>query len=108
MLKKFHQDLKRLGMRPRRQHDLRRTFVSLCLGDGASKDILRSITHAPEGDVVDDYTTLVWNPLCRKVAKLQDRRRFGSGSRDRSIRNLDGLNRNTWRGGRDLNPRPPA
>jgi hypothetical protein len=34
-------------------------------GDGASKDILRWITHAPEGDVVDDYTTLVWQPLCQ-------------------------------------------
>jgi hypothetical protein len=41
------------------------------LSDGASKDILRWITHAPEGDVVDDYTTLVWVPLCREVAKLQ-------------------------------------
>jgi len=71
MLKKFHADLKRLDLRERRQHDLRRTFISLCLGDGASKDILRWITHAPEGDVVDDYTTLVWQPLCREVAKLQ-------------------------------------
>jgi hypothetical protein len=40
----------------RRQHD---------------KGILRFITHAPEGDVIDDYTTLVWKPLCREVAKLQ-------------------------------------
>jgi hypothetical protein len=71
MLKKFHQDMERIGLRLRRQHDLRRTFISLCLGDGASKDILRWITHAPEGDVVDDYTTLVWQPLCREVAKLQ-------------------------------------
>jgi hypothetical protein len=61
-----------LDIRKRRQHDLRRsaTFISLCLGDGASKDILRWITHAPEGDVVDDYTTLVWHPLCREVSKL--------------------------------------
>lgn len=62
MLKKFHQDMVRLGLRPRRQHDLRRTFISLRLGDGASKDILRWITHAPEGDLIDDYTTLVWRP----------------------------------------------
>ena len=71
VLKKFHKDLTTLGLRVRRQHDLRRTFISLCLGDGASKDILRWITHAPEGDVVDDYTTLVWLPLCREVSKLE-------------------------------------
>jgi integrase len=41
MLKKFHQDLERLGIRARRQHDLRRTFISLCLGDGGRSDILR-------------------------------------------------------------------
>lgn len=66
----FHKDMKKLGMRSRRQHDFRRTVISMCLGDDASKDILRWITHAPEGDVVDDYMTLVWLPLCREVAKL--------------------------------------
>jgi hypothetical protein len=50
---------------------LSRRLPLQCLGDGASKDILRWITHAPDGDVVDDYTTLVWLPLCREVAKLQ-------------------------------------
>jgi hypothetical protein len=127
---KFHQDLERLGMRPRRQHDLRRTFISLCLGDGASKDILRWITHAPEGDVVDDYTTLLWNPFCREVAKLQiGLRRPESESANAAISlealggrvtgpvtgavsdqvreaevpgTIYGLNRNAWRGGRDL------
>lgn len=29
MLKKFQQDLERLGIRAGRQHDLRRTFISL-------------------------------------------------------------------------------
>jgi hypothetical protein len=128
MLKKFHQDLGRLGLRTRRQHDLRRTFISLCLGDGASKDILRWITHAPEGDVVDDYTTLVWQPLCREVAKLQIANpatshehdllrvtgRVTGGHPDRGnvpqvpgfAHELGGLLK--MRGGRDLNPRPPA
>ena len=55
----FHvNDLARLGYRPRRVHDLRRTFISLALADGARKDVLRWITHGPEGDIVDLYTTL--------------------------------------------------
>jgi hypothetical protein len=71
MLKKFHQDLARIGLRPRRQHDSRRTFISLCLADGARKDILRWVTHGPEGDIVDLYTTLPWQTLCEEVAKLR-------------------------------------
>jgi integrase len=51
MLRRFHQDLARLGLRKRRQHDLRRTFISLCLADGARKDVLRWITHGPNGVV---------------------------------------------------------
>jgi len=137
MLKKFRKDMKKLGMRPRRQHDLRRTFISLCLGDGASKDILRWITHAPEGDVVDDYTTLVWLPLCREVAKLQislPKPRRVSLAKVANSQELAGervtprvtpafskrsevsqepvvpqeLATAILRGGRDLNPRPPA
>jgi integrase len=137
MLKKFHADLERLGLRERRQHDLRRTFISLCLGDGASKDILRWITHAPEGDVVDDYTTLVWQPLCREVAKLQislPKREMLVAAKSaisfdpvsaRVTGRVTGLGAQTQnpsqvpefpqefvtgflRGGRDLNPRPPA
>jgi integrase len=72
MLKKFHQDVERLGIRTRRQHDLRRTFISLCLGDGGRSDILRWVTHSrPKTATIDDYTALVWNPLCEEVAKLR-------------------------------------
>ncbi|HZL20367.1 MAG TPA: hypothetical protein VFG23_21725 [Polyangia bacterium] len=46
MLKKFQQDLERLGIRAGRQHDLRRTSISLCLGDGGRSDILRWVTHS--------------------------------------------------------------
>ena len=69
MLKRFHQDLERLGIRARRQHDLRRTFISLCLGDGGRPDTsVGSRTADPRRD---DYTTLVWNPLCEDVGKLR-------------------------------------
>ncbi|HZL17332.1 MAG TPA: hypothetical protein VFG23_06275 [Polyangia bacterium] len=41
MLKKLQQDLEQLGIRAGGQRDLRRTFISLCLGDGGRSDILR-------------------------------------------------------------------
>ena len=47
-----------------------RTFVSLSLADGARKDILRWISHGPEGDVVSLYTSLPWTALCEEVAKF--------------------------------------
>ena len=52
VLLRFHQDLEALGFRPRRTYDARRKFISLCLADGARRDILRWITHGPEGDIV--------------------------------------------------------
>jgi integrase len=70
VLLRFHQDLLTLGFRPRRTHDTRRTFVSLSLADGARRDILRWITHGPEGDIVSLYTSLPWTALCEEVAKL--------------------------------------
>jgi len=72
MRRRLRKDLKLLGYRPRRQHDTRRTFISLCLSDGARKDILKWVTHSrPREDQMDDYTTLLWNPLCEEVAKLK-------------------------------------
>jgi integrase len=64
-------DLERVGLRPRRQHDTRRTFITLAQADGARKDLLRLITHGPEGDVMDMYTSMPWAPLCEEVAKLK-------------------------------------
>lgn len=64
-------DLERIGLRPRRQHDARRTFITLARADGARKDLLRLVTHGPEGDIVDVYTEMPWAPLCEEVAKLK-------------------------------------
>ncbi len=69
-LKLWHEDLELLGFRERRHYDTRRTFISLALGDGARKDLLRWITHAP-GDVFDAYTSPPWPSLCEEVAKLR-------------------------------------
>jgi integrase len=63
-------DLERLGMRPRRVHDLRRTFISLARADGAG-DLLRWVTHGPTSSVFDAYTTPPWPALCEQVSKLR-------------------------------------
>ena len=71
---KLLDDLQRLGLRPRRGHDLRRTFVTLARADGARKDLLEMVSHNLRGDIVDMYTTMPWAPLCEEVAKLQVKR----------------------------------
>ena len=69
-----------LGLRGRRVHDTRRTFISLALADGADRDKLAWVTHGPKGDIVSLYTTLPWESLCTEVAKLK---RWNSGLRRR-------------------------
>jgi len=71
VLERLHADLATLGIRPRRIHDSRRTFISLAQADGARKDVLRWVTHGPTGDIVDLYTTLPWATLCEEVVKLR-------------------------------------
>ncbi len=71
-------DLRRHGLRPRRQHDFRRAFITLARVDGARADILEHVTHAPRGDIVNIYTTLPWLALCAEVAKLNVERKTGT------------------------------
>ena len=65
------QDCDRIELRRRRQHDLRRSFITLARTDGARRDVLEVITHGPRGNIVDIYTTLPWPLLCEEVAKLR-------------------------------------
>lgn len=67
----LQRDLGRLGLRARRFHDTRRTFISLALSDGARKEVLRWVTHTGAGDVFDLYVTLPWPALCEAVSCLQ-------------------------------------
>lgn len=67
----FYRDLEALGLRPRRQHDARRTFISLVQADGGRRELLRYVTHGPEQTVMDLYTTPPWPELCETVAKLK-------------------------------------
>jgi integrase len=67
----FTLDLKMLGMRHRRGHDLRRTFITLAQVDGARRDLLETVTHGPRGNIINVYTTFPWPALCAEVAKLR-------------------------------------
>ena len=43
----LHEDLQALGLRLRRGHDLRRTFITLAQVDGAKREVLEAISHGP-------------------------------------------------------------
>lgn len=72
-------DLGLLGLRTkagktvnRRGHDMRRTFITLARTDGATKDILRWVTHGPTaGEMMDLYSSFDWSALCAEVSKLK-------------------------------------
>ncbi len=69
-LKQFHSDLVRIGLRTRRGHDLRRSFVTLIRVDGGRTDVLRPITHPGEKDIIGLYTTFPWPVVCGELVKL--------------------------------------
>jgi integrase len=69
-LEDFLEDLDRLGLRHRRQYDSRRTFMSLAMDGGASKELVKAITHPRPGDVFDLYVTPSWEALCRTVTTI--------------------------------------
>lgn len=69
--KKLRVDLKTLGLRPRRVHDVRRTTNSLLIMDGATDPILTYIIWGPPKKVKDLYTTMPWVAFCREMIKLR-------------------------------------
>lgn len=78
MLKKFHKDLAALksekrpdGLRLRRLHDSRRTWLSTVLAAGANETHAKWIAHGPPPTVLADYTTLPWPTLCDVVDGLR-------------------------------------
>jgi hypothetical protein len=70
-MKQLHDDLRTLGLRERRGHELRRTFVTLAQVDGARRDLLETMSHGPRGDIVSIYTSFPWPALCAEIAKLK-------------------------------------
>ena len=69
--KRLQRDLDLLGLRPRRVHDFRRTFISLCRQDGARDDLLKWVTHGRPPGIMDVYTTPPWPALCAQMQALE-------------------------------------
>lgn len=71
-------DLPALGMRHRRHYDMRATFITLALEDGADADVLEHrVTHTKKRrSAFDGYDRGVrWAKTCAEVAKLRISRR---------------------------------
>lgn len=91
-VKGLGRDLEALGLRHRRMHDTRRTFVSLGRTDGANPAVLKTITHDQVGDQFDQYTSFTFAAKCEAVSKLrltgkvvsQARRTLKSGTENES------------------------
>ena len=90
-LKRLHADCGRVWIRERRQHDLRRTFISLCRATGAREDLLRFITHGPSASVMDAYTTLPWATLCEQVSGLERQLTYSGGKDSVSLEKNGGV-----------------
>lgn len=106
---KLQQDLERLGLRPRRTHDLRRTLITIARADGADKEVLRAITHGASSDVLDMYTSYPWETLCRAISGVRISRRGRSTSQSLHIEGTENEspleNQGAhWRSGRDSKP----
>lgn len=70
--KRWLVDLAALGLRHRRGHDLRATFITLAEEGGADPEILKRITHTSPGRTAyAGYSRPQWETLCREVAKLR-------------------------------------
>ncbi len=133
--KKMHErlveDLETLELRdvPSPRHALRATFLSRLEIDGANMAIARRATHAAPTDVVGGYVRVRWDDVCREIGKLQVQLRptlakvialpvarvasgAGGGTSGDNLGDNRPLraafSRKSERGGRDLNPRPPA
>jgi hypothetical protein len=68
-------DLRVLGLRHRRGHDLRRIFQTLADEDGIDRSLRRLVAHAPSQDALDLYTTVQMERLCAAAASLRVERR---------------------------------
>lgn len=67
----LRRDLEVLGLRHRRFHDTKRTFVSLAREGGATP-LLRWISHGPtQREMLDTYSSPDWRSLCREVARVK-------------------------------------
>lgn len=71
MLKKFHQDCLRVGIRERRQHDSRRTWLTVALAAGANETHAKWVAHGPPPTVLGAYLSMPWATVCAVVDGLK-------------------------------------
>lgn len=65
-------DARKLGIRPRRVHGARHTFISLLIDDGARPDLVARLTHTrPVRSAFDVYRNEAWSTLCAEVLRLR-------------------------------------
>jgi len=71
MYRRFQRSLTTLGLRQRRVHDTRRTFISLLRDGGARQDVVAALTHTTRRTIIDAYSSLAWSTLCREMECLR-------------------------------------
>jgi integrase len=79
------EDLPALGWRHRRHYDMRATFITLAIEDGADPDVLETrVTHTRKArNAFDGYNRgLHWERTCTEISKL----RIARGPRSSAIR----------------------
>lgn len=89
---RWGRDLAHLKIRHRRFHDTRRTFSSMLRARGVAKDVVGSLTHAPNrhGDMQERYTTAEWEHLCDVVQLLDVKPRAATVSEIEAARKARG------------------
>ena len=116
MLKRFHEDCARLtsatqpeGLRVRRQHDSRRTFVSLALANGADRESVKWIAHGRPTDVLGMYTESDWRRLCDAMlcVRVRERRVAAVATVREAQKNRGRVKRPAGEDGKDLLPSTP-
>lgn len=70
LLESFGAHLFAVGLRSRRIHSARHTFISLLLGAGADTSVVRRMTHARDRDAFSVYSHFSWETLCEAVSKF--------------------------------------
>lgn len=78
--RRLRDDLKALGMRHRRSHDLRATMIDLAMDDGANAYHLEACTHTPKSaKAFDLYRRINWKKKCAAVAAFNVERKTDRG-----------------------------
>lgn len=68
--KLFRRVLAKVGIPAHSLHATRHTFITFARRGGARKDVLEKITHNAEGEMIDIYTHVDYDPLCEAMSCL--------------------------------------